>query len=277
MDPRAFIKMHGLGNDFVVVDARRQPFAVTPARTRAIADRRAGVGCDQLLVIEPPVNGDADVFMRILNADGDEVEACGNGTRCVARLIMTEKGERQAGIETRAGLLTASQSGEGRITVNMGAARLGWRDIPVAEPRDTLHLDIAMGPLRDPVGVSMGNPHAVFFVDDADAIDLATLGPRLEHHALFPERANIGVAQVRGRHEIRLRVWERGVGITRACGSGACAAVVAAARREFTGRSVTVRLDGGDLGIAWDADGCVIMTGPAEISFEGVLGPELLS
>jgi diaminopimelate epimerase len=276
MSGRAFIKMHGLGNDFVVVDAREEPFVLNQARARAIADRRRGVGCDQLLIIEPPANGKADVFLRILNADGGEVAACGNGTRCVAALVMAETGANRCTVETDAGLLAAEQAGQGLVAVDMGPAKTDWRDIPLAEERDTLHLGIALGPLADPVGVNLGNPHAVFFVADAEAIELDQLGPELEHHALFPERANIGVAQVAGPDRLRLRVWERGVGLTKACGSGACAAAVAARRRGLAGRRVQVALDGGPLELQWRDDGHVVMTGPVATAFKGTLGPELL-
>ncbi|MGF1629264.1 MAG: diaminopimelate epimerase [Kiloniellaceae bacterium] len=277
MSGRPFIKMHGLGNDFVVVDARSQPFPLTDATARAIADRREGVGCDQLLILEPPTNGSADVFLRIRNHDGGEVGACGNGTRCVASLVMGELGREAITIETAAGLLQAKAAGVDRVTVDMGAARLGWHEIPLSEERDTLHLGIANGPLVDPVGVNMGNPHAVFFVDDVESLMLAELGPPLEHHSLFPERANIGAAQVIGKDSLRLRVWERGAGLTRACGSGACAAAVAAARRGLTGRRVEVVLDGGSLTVEWRADGHVEMTGPVATAFHGELNGTLLS
>jgi len=271
MSGRPFIKMHGLGNDFVVVDARAEPFALTEASARAIADRRRGVGCDQLIVMEPPANGAAEVFMRIRNADGGEVEACGNGTRCVAALLMAESGRPHATIETLAGLLAAEAAGAGRVTVDMGEAKSDWRDIPLATACDTLHLDLSLGVLRDPVAVSIGNPHAVFFLDDVASAPLEALGPRLEHDPLFPERANIGAAELTGPDALRLRVWERGVGLTRACGTGACAAAVAAARRGLTGRRVAVELDGGGLAIEWRDDGHVFMTGPAETAFTGVL------
>ena len=276
MRERPFIKMHGLGNDFVVVDARREPFELDEAAARAIADRRAGVGCDQFIVMEPPRDPEAEVFMRIRNADGGEVEACGNATRCIARLMMEERGPGPVPIETEAGLLLAADAGPRGISVDMGEARLDWRDIPLAREMDTLHLDLARGPLRDPVGVNIGNPHAVFFVEDAEAVDLATLGPDLEHDPLFPERANIGVAQMLGPAGLKVRVWERGVGITRACGTGACAAAVAAHRRGLTGREVEVRLDGGVLALEWRADGHVVMTGPASTAFHGVLNGALL-
>ena len=277
MSPRPFIKMHGLGNDFVVVDARQSPFVLSDEAAALIADRREGVGCDQIVVLEPPANGRADVFLRFRNADGGEVDACGNGTRCAASLLMAESGRESLTIETGAGLLAAQAAGPGRVTVDMGEARTAWQDIPLAREMDSLHLELSRGPLRDPVGVNMGNPHAVFFVDDAAAVDLATLGPKLEHDPLFPERANIGVAQLTGPDALRLRVWERGTGITRACGTGACAAAVAAARRELTGRSVTVTLDGGSLHIEWREDGHVLMTGPVATAFVGELDLDALA
>jgi diaminopimelate epimerase len=264
-----FRKMHGLGNDFVVIDARGQAIALDDRLARRIADRRTGVGCDQLIVIEPPRAGIADAFMRIRNPDGGEVEACGNATRCVAALLMAEKGRDHVVIETVAGLLDAESAAGGRIAVDMGPARLDWREIPLAEPMDTLHLGIALGRLSDPVGVGMGNPHAVFFVPDAEAIDLAALGPPLERHKLFPARANIEVAEVRSPTEIRMRVWERSAGITRACGSGACATLVAAVRRGLAERRATVILDGGELEIEWLKDGHVMMTGPVATAFTG--------
>ena len=231
MSTRPFIKMHGLGNDFVVVDAREVPFALSDASARALADRRTGVGCDQIVVLEPPRNGHTDVFLRFWNSDGGEVDACGNGTRCAASLVMSESGRDAIAIETVAGRLGAQAAGPGRVTVDMGEARLGWDEIPLAREQDTLHLELERDALRDPVAVNMGNPHAVFFVEDAAAIDLATLGPKLEHDPIFPERANIGIAQLTGPDALRLRVCERGAGVTRACGTGACAAAVAAARR----------------------------------------------
>lgn len=272
MAQRPFIKMHGLGNDFVVIDAREDAIKLSPAEAQAIADRHSGVGCDQLLILEKPKTPNvADVFMRILNADGSESGACGNGTRCVADLLMRETGRDKLVIETAAGLLDAERASGGRVSVDMGPARLDWRDIPLREACDTAHVPVALGPLKDPVAVNMGNPHAVFFVDDAAAIDLAALGPVLERHPMFPERANIEVAQLIGPDRIRLRVWERGAGITLACGSGACATGVAAARRGLTGRKVTIVLERGELEIEWLKDGHVLMTGPVAVSFTGVL------
>ncbi len=268
---RPFIKMHGLGNDFVVVDARAAAFALDSAAAREIADRHTGVGCDQLIVIERPKARLADAFMKIVNADGGEVGACGNATRCVADLLMKETGRDNLVIETAAGLLDVERASGGRVTVGMGPARLDWREIPLARACDTAHVPLALGPLADPVAVSMGNPHAVFFVADVTAIDLASLGPVLEHNPLFPERANIGIAQIVGPGRIRLRVWERGAGITLACGTGACAAAVAASRRGLIARKAVVIADGGELEIEWLADGHVSMTGPVAVSFTGIL------
>jgi diaminopimelate epimerase len=269
---RPFLKMHGLGNDFVVIDARNQPLKLTPLQARLIADRRLGVGCDQLLIIEKPNNPKlADAFMRILNPDASEAGACGNGTRCVADLLMREGGRDHLVIETIAGLLDAERASDNRVTVDMGPARLDWREIPLKDACDTLHIPLTLGPLSDPVGTNMGNPHATFFVDDAEKIDLASLGPVLERHAMFPDRANIGIVQVLSPEKLRFRVWERGVGITMACGSGACAALVAAARRGVTGRKAIVVLDGGELEIEWAKDGHVMMTGPVALSFTGTL------
>ena len=266
-----FTKMHGLGNDFVVFDARRTPLALDGAGVRAIADRRTGVGCDQVIVVEPPRNGGTDAYLRFWNQDGGEVAACGNGTRCAARLLLDETEQTSMILETDAGWLTAEEAGGGQVRVDMGPARLDWRDIPLARAADTLHVAVGAGPLGDAVAVNMGNPHAVFFVDDADAVPLEALGPVLETDPLFPEHANIGVAQRLADDRLRLRVWERGAGLTQACGTGACAAAVAGARRGLNGRSVTVVLDGGELGILWREDGHVEMTGPTAASFSGVL------
>ena len=277
MDGLSFTKMHGLGNDFVVLDARAAPVAIGERQARAIADRHAGVGCDQLIVLEPPASDLADVFMRIRNADGGEVAACGNATRCVAAVLMKEKKADHVIIETAAGLLDTEAAANGQVRVDMGPVRLDWREIPLAEAVDTLHVPIDIPPLRDAVGVNVGNPHAVFFVPDAEAVPLSTVGPIIERHRLYPERVNVGVAQVQSEDEIRLRVWERGAGITMACGTGACAALVAANRRGLTGRKATVTLDGGPLLIEWLPDNHVVMTGPVAVSFRGVLDPSLLS
>jgi diaminopimelate epimerase len=276
MSGRTFIKMHGLGNDFVVIDARAQPLALSDAQARAVADRKTGVGCDQFIVIEPPKNGSTDAAMHIRNADGGEVEACGNASRCVAQLLMRERGKDRVAIDTAAGVIVAEDAGGGRVAVDLGLARLDWREIPLARAMDTLHLDLTLGPLSDPVAVNVGNPHAVFFVPDAEAIDLKTLGPQLEHHVLFPERCNIEAATVLSPTRIRMRVWERGVGITRACGTGACATLVAAVRRGRTERKAEVVLDGGTLEIEWLPDQHVRMTGPVATSFTGTLDDSLL-
>ncbi len=270
-----FTKMHGLGNDFVVLDRRTHPLAIDPATARSIADRRTGIGCDQLLTIDR--SSEADAAMHIWNADGGEVEACGNGARCVAAFLMAESGRDAAAIQTRAGLLFARRSSPDQVTLEMGTPGTDWTAIPLSEAVDTLHAPVSDGPLRDPVCTSMGNPHATFFVDDVAAVDLARHGPILEHHHRFPERANIGIAEVRGRDRLRVRVWERGVGETRACGTGACAAAVAAIRRGLTERRVTVELTGGALAIEWPEDGAVLMTGPVATSFAGAFEPAALT
>jgi diaminopimelate epimerase len=272
---RPFLKMNGLGNDFVVVEARSQPFAPNEAEVRAIADRGSGIGCDQLIAIEPSPR--ADAFMRIWNADGGEVEHCGNAARCVGWLLMEAGGRDAARLDTPSGVLDVARAGERQVTIDMGAPRLDWRDIPLAEPMDTRGIELQVGPIDNPVlhtpgCVSMGNPHVVFFVPDADTAPVREAGSMIEHHRLFPERVNVGFAQIKGRDRIRLRVWERGAGITKACGTGACAAVVAACRRGLTDRKVTVEMDGGDLVIEWRrSDDHVLMTGPVAIDFTGTL------
>ncbi|MBT3358226.1 MAG: diaminopimelate epimerase [Rhodospirillales bacterium] len=275
MEPLPFVKMHGLGNDFVVFDARRQSLELSADQVRAIANRNTGVGCDQLIIMEPPRDGAADVFMRIRNADGSEVEACGNATRCVASTVMKERGANTIVIETVVGLLhataAADDGGNDLITVDMGPVRLDWQDIPLAQAMDTLHLGIEEGPLRDPVGINVGNPHAVFFVDDVESLPLETVGPRVEHHPLFPARINVEAVQVLSPTRLRMRVWERGTGITRACGTGACATLVAAHRRGLAERTAEVVLDGGTLRIEWNDQDHVLMSGPAATSFAGTL------
>ena len=273
----SFLKMHGLGNDFVVLDGRRANIAINAAAARALADRRTGIGCDQVILLAPPRHPSARVMMRIHNPDGGEAEACGNATRCVAELMKRETGEARTSIETIVGVLEAEVMPDGRVTVDMGPVRTGWREIPLGCDMDTDRVELSLGPLSAPVCTNVGNPHATFFVDDVEAIDLARLGPALERDPLFPERANIGVASMRGRESIRLRVWERGAGITPACGSAACAALAAASRRGLTGRRATVELDGGKLEILWREDGHVIMTGPVALSFEGVFDRKLIA
>lgn len=264
-----FIKMHGLGNDFVVLDARENPIDLTVAQVQAMADRRTGAGCDQFIVMEPAKDRAADVFMRIRNADGNEVEACGNATRCIARLMMDELGKPEVTVETVVGLLHARDAGD-TVTVNMGQARLGWQDIPVAEACDTLTMPLTVGPLEGPVGVNVGNPHAVFFVPNCESVDLEAAGPHVETHPFFPERTNVEVVTKQDDGSLRMRVWERGVGITQACGTGACAVLVAAVRRGIIeGRAADVELDGGTLHIEWLENGEILMTGPASRAYSG--------
>lgn len=278
-----FLKMNGLGNDFVVLDLRREPLALTDALARAIADREKGIGCDQLITIEEPRHG-GDAFMGIRNQDGGTVEACGNAARCIGKLLLDETGKDAVVIETLGGDTVATRADGGDITVDMGAPRLRWDEIPLSEEfQDTRGIELEIGPLGNPIMhspgvVNVGNPHAVFFVDDADAIDLERSGPMLEHHPLFPERANISVAQVLSPTHLKLRTWERGAGLTRACGTAACAATVAAIRRRKTEREITVSLPGGDLTVEWrEADNHIYMTGPVMLDYEGELDPALLS
>jgi len=272
-DALPFRKMNGLGNDFVVLDARQRALALDADATRRIADRRTGVGCDQLIILEPSRR--ADVFMRIRNADGSEVDACGNATRCIAWLLSRETGRGAATIETNAGLLTAEVAGIDRITIDMGEPRFRWDQIPLRDPfHDTRHIELQIGPidapiLHSPTVVNVGNPHAIFWVDDVMAYDLARFGPLLENHPIFPERANISLAQVTSRGAIRLRTWERGVGLTKACGTAACAAAVCAVRLDKTDRRVEVTLPGGVLVIEWTARNRILMTGPAEDEYAG--------
>ncbi len=272
-----FVKMHGLGNDFVVLDARAQALGLPEVAAEAIADRHRGVGCDQILILERSSNPEATAFMRIRNADGSEAEACGNGARCVAYQLLNETGADHVVIDTLGGLIEARHAGELRVAVDMGAPRTDWRAIPLARDCDTLHVPLTLGPLNDPVATSMGNPHATFFVPDVAAVDIAALGPVLEHDPLFPARANIGVAQILSRSKIRVRIWERGDGLTQACGSGACATLVAAHRRGLTERRAEIVADGGILEIEWRSDNHVMMTGPVAISFSGIIDPSLLA
>lgn len=273
--PRPFVKMNGLGNDFVVVEARSSPFEPTAAEARAIADRTTGVGCDQLIAIA--ASGVADARMRIWNADGGEVEACGNAARCVGWLLMEASGRDAATLETAGGVLRATRAKGGAVTVDMGPPGLDWRDIPLEEAMDTRGIELEYGPrgsplLHTPGAVSMGNPHVVFFVADADAAPVREAGSLFERHPLFPEGVNVGFAEVRGRDRMRLRVWERGVGETAACGTGACAAVVAAHRRGLADRRTEVLANGGTLAIEWrETDGHVLMTGPVAVEFTGTL------
>lgn len=271
---RPFLKMNGLGNDFVVIETRSGPFDPTADEVRAIADRKTGVGCDQLIVIGKS-EADADARVRFWNADGEEVSACGNGTRCVGWLLMQSTGKDEAVIDTQAGRLVTTRAGERLVSVDMGPPRLDWQEIPLASAHDTAALDVALfhhADLMAPPGcVSMGNPHVVFFVPDVAQAPVELAGPAVETHSLFPEHVNVGFAQILERDRIRLRVWERGAGLTKACGTGACAALVAASRRDLVGRHATMVLDGGELFIEWREDGHVIMTGPAAVDFAGEL------
>jgi diaminopimelate epimerase len=276
-----FRKMNGLGNDFVVLDARARPLALKAEEIAAIADRERGIGCDQVIALEPSMH--ADTFMRIWNADGGEVGACGNAARCVAALLVAERGSPNVMIETGSGLLQATLNKDSSVTIDMGSPHFNWDEIPLAEPfADTSRILLPAGTIGDLElsafsAVNVGNPHCIFFVDNVEAHDLARFGPLLEHHLLFPERANISLAQVMGSGSLRLRTWERGAGLTRACGTAACAAVVAAVRRGLTGRKVRVTLPGGDLVIDWrESDDHILMTGPFALDYEGTLPPKLL-
>jgi diaminopimelate epimerase len=266
--PVRFLKMHGCGNDFVVLDDRAQRLGLTQEQAIAIADRHRGIGCDQVIVMEQ-VDFGADVFMRIRNPDGTEAGACGNATRCVAHLLAEENGRLTQIVRTISGDLACDILVNGQVRVDMGPVRLDWRDIPLARPMDTLDLELTAGPVSHPAAANMGNPHATFFVSDLDAVPISTVGPVLERDPLFPERANIGFAEVLSPEKIALRVWERGVGVTLACGSAACAAIVNSARRGLTGRQAIVLVDGGELIIEWRADDHVLMTGPVATSFTG--------
>ena len=278
----AFAKMNGIGNEIIVVDLRDRPGVVTPEEARAVASPK-GVHYDQLMVLQPPRLAGTEAFIRIYNNDGSEAAACGNGIRCVAQRLFEASGRTQATFETRAGLLNCWRSGN-LFTVDMGPPKFGWKDIPLAEEfRDTRYIELQIGPidapiLHSPSVVSMGNPHAVFWVDDVEAYDLARFGPLLENHPIFPERANITLAHIVDRDHITIRTWERGAGLTRACGSGACATAVAAARLKRANRTVQVTLPGGELTIEWrEKDDHVLMTGPATFEYEGRFDPALFA
>jgi diaminopimelate epimerase len=283
-DSIPFLKMNGLGNDFVVWDARVQAVRLTDDEIRRIGTRDGGIGFDQMITVEPARAG-ADAFMRIHNRDGGEVDACGNATRCIGRLLLAECGRDSVTIETNAGLLVASSTGEERkVTVDMGVPRFAWNEIPLAEEfHDTRAIELQIGPIDAPIlhtpsVVNVGNPHAIFWVNDIDAFDMERIGPMLENHPMFPERANISLAHVLSDHEIDVKVWERGVGLTRACGTAACAVGVAAARDRRTGRRVTVNLPGGPLAIEWrESDDHILMTGDTEIEYEGALDRQTLA
>ncbi len=283
--PLHFRKMNGLGNDFVVLDHRINGFKMTENLTRAIADRDTGIGCDQLIVMRK--SQIADTRMRIYNNQGGEVESCGNATRCIADILFKETGKDTVLIDTTGGLLIATKNDDGTVTVDMGAPKFGWEDIPLAEEfYDTTGIELQIGPIDDPIihtpsAVNVGNPHIIFWVDDLEITDLSRTGPLLEMHPMLPEGANISLAKVTttpdGDH-IALKVWERGAGLTKACGTGACAAAVCAARKELTSRKVTVTLPGGDLFIEWrDHDDHIMMSGPVAYEFEGMLPEQFAS
>ena len=270
-----FLKMHGTGNDFVLLDARNRGLNLDRETVKRVADRHFGIGCDQLLVLKK--SDTADAFMQIFNADGSEISTCGNATRCVADFLMRETGKETASIATDAGIRTGNRHAQGDVQVNMGAPKFGWQQIPLSETRNTSHLGLEAGLLMDPAAVNMGNPHAIFFVRDVSHVKMAEWGPKLEHHPLFPERANISAVQVLGDGAIRMMVWERGTGLTLACGSAACAAVVAGVRRGLIGATCEVELPGGSLHVEWQktdnaTGGDVLMRGPVAYVFTGEIG-----
>ena len=282
MSGTPYLKMNGLGNDFVVVDARVSGRRFTADQVRKITDRAIGIGADQMIVMEKPRADGVDVFMRIYNQDGGEIDACGNASRCIAGLLAKELDRNTVTLETNAGLLFATVHGE-VVTVDMGRPRFDWDQIPLAEPfADTTGIELQIGPIDAPIlhtpsVVNVGNPHCIFWVDDVERFDLGRFGPLLENHPIFPDRANISLAQVMSRDHIRIRVWERGVGLTRACGTAACATAVAAARKGLSNRKVKIDLPGGPLTIDWrESDSHVLMTGPWSLDGEGTL-PEALA
>ena len=280
---RPFAKMNGIGNEIVVVDLRDSAAAVSPEEARAVASPE-GVAYDQLMVLQPPRLAGTEAFIRIYNNDGSEAAACGNGMRCVARRLFEATGQTAATFETRAGLLNCWQGADGLYTVDMGPPKFGWKDIPLAEEfRDTRSIELQIGPIDAPVlhtpsVVSMGNPHAIFWVEDVNVYDLGRFGPLLENHPIFPDRANITLAHIVDRDHITMRTWERGAGLTKACGSAACATAVAAARLKRTNRIVHMTLPGGELTIEWrERDDHVLMTGSATFEYEGRFDPALFA
>lgn len=276
-----FRKMNGLGNDFVVLDARQRPLAISEEQARAIADRTSGVGCDQLIVMERSPT--ADVRMRIWNAEGGEVQSCGNASRCIADIVMAETGNSSATIDTKGGFLTARKAGPLMVTIDQGRPRFDWKDIPLSEAfADTRHIELQVGPidkplLHSPSVVNVGNPHCIFWVQNLDVVDFAKVGPMIEHHPLFPERTNVELAQVVARDHVVLKVWERGAGLTKACGTAACAVMAAGFRLKMIDAKCRVTLPGGDLFMAVnESNGNVLMTGPLAYEYEGVLPAGLL-
>lgn len=265
-----FMKMHGAGNDFVVIDQRGRGAVMTAGLARALGDRNRGVGFDQLAEITD--SDSADFNLVFWNSDGSQAEACGNATRCVADHVMREMGMDEVRLTTARGILVARRLANGNVSVNMGQPQLNWREVPLSREVDTLHLPLP----GDPVAVGMGNPHCVRFVADAEAVELSSVGPGHEHDPLFPQRTNVEFAALIGPDHLRMRVWERGTGITLACGSGACATAVAAHLRGLTGRRVQLEADGGMLEVDWRDDG-VWLTGPVERVFDGVLSPDYIA
>ena len=273
---RPFIKMHGLRNDFIIVDGRREHYRPCAEEIIRICDRHEGVGGDELLVLNPPrplpESAEAYAFVQIFNPDGREVEACGNATRCVGWLFLQESRAEEVVVETLGGFLKCRRSGEKQVAVEMGKLRSAWQEIPLSRAMDTLHLEIGAGPLQDPVGMNIGNPHAVFFVEDLDAVDLTVYGSELQNHPLFPEEANIGAAQLIDSKTLKLAVWERPGALTTACGTGACVAVGAAHRRGLTTeKQMTVVMPAGSVEIELREDNTVVMTGPVEVCYTGYL------
>ena len=279
--PIPFRKMNGLGNDFVVLDARAQPLVISENAAKAIADRKTGIGCDQLIVLEK--SSGYDVRMRIWNAEGGEVQSCGNASRCIADLLFDENDTNTATISTKGGMLIASKAGDKMVTIDQGLPKFGWKDIPLSEAfADTRHIEMQYGPIDHPLihspsVVNVGNPHCIFWVDDLDVVDLGRAGPMLENHPLFPERANVSFAKVVARDHVILRVWERGAGLTKACGTAACATMAAGHRIKIIDDKCRITLPGGDLHMAVrESDGHVMMTGPVAYEFDGVLPEGLL-
>jgi diaminopimelate epimerase len=274
-----FRKMNGLGNDFVVFDARSRAVRMDEAKARAIADRKTGIGCDQVIVLEPSKT--ADVKMRIWNNEGFEVESCGNATRCIADLLFEEKNATRATIDTRGGFLVAEKGGDRLVSVDMGVPRFGWKDIPLSEEfADTRHIELQVGPIdapliHSPSVVNVGNPHCIFWVKDLDVVDLGKVGPMLEFHPLFPSRANITLARVEARDHVTIKVWERGAGLTKACGTAACAVMAAGHRLKMIDAKCRITLPGGDLIMEQRSDGHIVMTGPVAYDFEGDLPAHL--
>ena len=275
-----FRKMNGLGNDFVVLDGRSRAISMDDARARAIADRKTGIGCDQIIILQK--SDIADVRMLVWNSGGGQVESCGNAARCMADMLFDENKTTSATIDTLGGFLVARKAGDRVVTIDNGVPRFDWKDIPLSEPfHDTRHIELQVGPIdapliHSPSVVNVGNPHCIFWVDDLDVVDLSKVGPMLEHHHLFPERANISLARVDARDHVTLKVWERGAGLTKACGTAACATMAAGARIKIIDRKCQITLPGGDLMMEWrESDDHVLMTGPVAYEFEGVLPQEL--